>query len=387
MIGSLFISTLLLALITSMVFTISPLIIVHNMGISIVIFSLIEGFCEFLANVMKLTSGILIDRWKKQKLFLLLGIFLATLSKPFLFIPNGFSILFSKILERLSNGLTATPRDVIVTECSSLSEKGRNYGLILTGKMLGCTLGPLFVAVALSSGLPYFDHTYSAFLWVMVIFGMLSFWVTWKYIPSISVESREKIFQWRQAFSFNRSYWFLLLIASLFMLGRFTDGMLLLHLKAQGYPEWLYLSTSGVFNAVSAMSSWGVGKTLDSRWRSWIYVLVPLSLVGSDFCFMWGGPIVIPVLGMCLWGFQRSASQILFVSEIARIAPPEFLGTAIGLYYIATGVCFFIASLYGGILADIQPLLLFGVSSFFSILSLIVFAATRRVRAHAPVSG
>lgn len=378
MIGSLFISTFSLALITSIVFAISPMIIVHNMGISVAIFALIEGSCEFIANIMKLVSGVMIDRWKRQKTFLLIGIALATISKPFIFIPHTISILFSKALERLSNGLTATPRDVIVTSCSTFETKGRNYGLVFTGKMLGCTLGPLFVGFTVSSGLPYFDHTYLAYLWIMVILGMFSFWVTWRYVPTVQGGSdASQIFQWRQAFSLNRAFWCLLGMAALFMGGRFADGMLLLHLKSQGYPEWLYFSTSGFFNAASSVSAWGVGKTLDSRWRKIVYVVVPLALVGANMSFWWGGPIFVPLMGMAFWGFQRSASQILFVSEISRIVPPHLLGTAIGTFYIVSGLCSFMAAGYGGYLAEHHPGSFFWVSSFFAVLSLLFWFTVR----------
>jgi hypothetical protein len=378
MIRSLFVSTLLLALMTSIVFTISPMIIVHNMGISIVVFSLIEGFCEFLANMMKLSSGLMIDRWKKQKFFLLGGIVLATLSKPFLYMGSGLTVLLSKAMERLSNGLVATPRDVIVTECSAPHEKGQNYGLILTAKTMGCAVGPFLVAGAMSSGWSFFDHTYTAFLWIMMILGFVSFWVTWAFVPSVTAASGEASFRWKEAFSFDRSFWALISIAALFMLGRFTDGMILLHLKAKGYPEWLYLSTSGVFNLVSAFSSFGVGKILDSRWRLAMYVAVPLGLVGADLCFMICGPLFVPVLGMAFWGFQRSASQILFVSEIARIAPKRFLGTAIGVYYIVTGLCSFTAGAYGGVLADMNPVYFLGLSALFGVLSLLAFVLVRQ---------
>jgi sugar phosphate permease len=47
---------------------------------------------------------------------------------------------------------------------------------------------------------------------------------------------------------------------------------------------------------------------------------------------------MFPILGIILWGVQRSTSQILCVAFISDIVPGKILGTAIGLYNVLTSI-------------------------------------------------
>src|SRR5690349_8782501 len=140
-------ANLLVSVASTMTFSLSPLFITTVLGLSVFSMGAMEGFAEALSQISKLSSGISSDYFQKKKPSLMLGIFLAALSKPFFILANGpFSVVISKILERISNGVIATPRDAYVADICVPSKRGAAYGVMMTGKAIGCVIGPLIVS-------------------------------------------------------------------------------------------------------------------------------------------------------------------------------------------------------------------------------------------------
>lgn len=65
------------------------------------------------------------------------------------------------------------------------------------------------------------------------------------------------------------------------------------------------------------------------------------------------------MIGVLFWGAQRGTSQILFVALISDEAPKKITGTAIGLFYIITGVVALAAGFFAGKLGEIGLYLTF----------------------------
>ena len=142
-----FLINFLLAISTAMGMTLLPIIATESLGISLFLLGVIEGLTEFISNLMRFINGNLFDRLKNKKFLFISSVGTAFLSKFLLILfLNKYSILFSKILERIANGAFATPRDAYIT--TTAKNKGLSLGLLSFSKTLGCILGTFIIRLS-----------------------------------------------------------------------------------------------------------------------------------------------------------------------------------------------------------------------------------------------
>lgn len=376
------IANMLVAISTTMTFSISPFYMTTVLGISIFSMGALEGFTEGLSQVSKLFSGVSSDYSKKKKPTLMVGFILAALSKPFFILASGLGAIgFSKILERISNGVIATPRDAYVADIATPENRGASFGVMMTGKCIGCIIGPFLV-----SFLMFFTEDYRMLLWVGFIPCVLAIVILWRYMneaqsepkivtPSIAPvsESQSAKLSWTDITNLPPQYWTLLVTSSLFMLARFSDSLIALQLKALGTPTYICVATIGIFNTISALCCYPIGWLSDRMKRSTVLYFSYITLILCNLCLICASDMWLGLLGVVFWGAQRGSSQILFTAMIADEAPKKIMGTAIGLFYIVIGVMSLIAGAVAGWLADMNLTWAFvfgGVVSTIATLSL-----------------
>ena len=402
---------------TCMMFSISPYFMTETLGLSTFSMGAIEGVSEALSQFSKLFSGVFTDLIRRRKSMLTTGFSVAAFSKLFFILAAGpFAIslvMASKVFERLSNGLISTPRDAYVAEVSNPKNRGFCLGLMMSFKTLGCTVGSLLI-----SWLLYYFTDYQVLLWIGFVHGvaavfLLAFFLkekAWKVkksgIPT-ETENQEELaspdsgrgvkkankpksgagFLWRDLLNLPRAYWILILVSSIFMLARFPDSFLILRMRELGGSKQLGASLIGIFNLVSTFCCLFLGYFSDRMRRFFTLYFPFVTLVLSELFFLgadWMGEGVgLGMLGVILWGAQRGTSQIMFTSLIADLVPHEILGTAIGFFYIMTGV----VAIGGGFIAgkislsSLSSVFLFGtLVSFAALIGLMVWHWTLRVK-------
>jgi MFS family permease len=375
-------ANMLIAISTTMTFSVSPFFITSVLGLSMFSMGAMEGFTEGLSQISKLFSGITSDVSKKKKPTLLFGILLATLSKPFFILAGGAgSVIVSKILERVSNGVIATPRDAYIADVATKDIRGASYGLMMTGKTVGCIVGPLFI-----SALMFVTEDYRMLLWFGFIPCILALFIIFFSMretpPSLEgpqeespASSKEPRLTFKDVLALPASYWSLIFISSLFMIARFSDGILALRLKELGAPTALCVATIAIFNAVSALCCFPVGRLSDRMDRSLLLFFSFITLILCNLCFIFATDMWLGLMGVLFWGAQRGTSQILFSAIIADESPRKIIGTAIGLFYIITGVISFCAGLIAGWIANTSltgAFIFGGIASSLAVLSLLV---------------
>lgn len=359
------IANMLIAISTTMAFSISPFYLTSVLGISLLGMGLMEGFTEGLSQISKLFSGISSDVSRKKKPTLLFGFLLATLSKPFFILATGVgAIMTSKILERVSNGIIATPRDAYVADISSKDNRGSAFGIMMTGKTVGCIIGPFLV-----SFLMFITEDLRTLLWIGFIPCLVAIVIIWKFMPekshksslsttqSISLEdtshnTASRKFHWRDVCAMPQAYWSLLIASSLFMVARFSDGYLALRLEELGAPKSICVMTIGIFNAISALCCYPIGRLSDRFNRSTLLYFSYGTLFLANLCFIFALDMWVGLVGVLFWGAQRGTSQILFSAIIADEAPKHVMGTAIGLFYIVGGIVSLIAGSVAGYISN-----------------------------------
>lgn len=377
-------ANLLVAVATAMAFSISPFFITTVLGLSTFSMGAIEGFAEALSQVSKLSSGVSSDYFRKKKPTLIFGIFLAAISKPFFILANGSgAVIISKVLERISNGVIATPRDAYVADICVSSKRGAAYGIMMTGKTIGCVIGPLLV-----SCLIFFTENYRLILWIGFLPIVVALYIIWKYMHEVdpqeentsnTVERGHKI-SFDDMKKLSSKYWIAIGIAAIFMLARFSDGFLALRLKELGAPLPVCTATIGIFNFISVLCSYPIGDLSDKVGREKLLYFSYIALILCNVCFILAGDMWLGLVGVLFWGAQRSTSQILFTALIADVAPKKIIGTAIGIFYIVSGVSSLLSGSISGWLANTQLSHIFIFGFFTSMLALVMHTLTLRRR-------
>ncbi len=361
----------LFAISTTVGMTLIPLLITDGLGMSLFILGLIEGGAELLSNILRLITGNLFDRIKGKKFLFTIPAILAFIAKILLFVPNVFTIISSKLIERIANGSFAVPRDAYVAK--NATNKGLALGILNSAKTLGCVLGPIVVSITSLVLIPLKDNIFYIILLVCLInflIVVVSFYINTD--KKIELKN-EPIFNFNELKLVCKKLKFLFILSLLFFFGRFNDGIIMLFLKKNNYPEWFYLSTISFFNFVMLLVSPIMGYQIDNNKEYKILFITIIALLMFNMFSLqldtlgWFGACI----ALICWGIQRAGAQITFSTMIFKRTPKKFYGTAIGIYSLVTGIGVFISSSISGYLAEHNFNHVFMFSSFFACMSLI----------------
>jgi MFS family permease len=358
----------LLAISTTVGMTIIPILITDSLGLSFLILGMIEGTTEFISNSLRLLNGVLFDKTIRKNKVFIYPTALAFISKTVLLFPSSWTILLAKIMERISNGAFAAPRDAYIAE-NSLN-KGLGLSLISVSKTLGCILGPLLVSVSAYCFGNIINHI-NWYIFCCCCSCLIA--VLFSYFVKSNVVVNNK-FSIAEVTAIFKDILPIILLGSLFFLGRFNDGLLMMYLKHKGFPEWFYLSTIAIFNTMMLISSPFIGAQIDKGNSKNMLYLTISALVIFNLCFCQLNllPWPLAITGLAAWGIQRTGAQIVFSALVFQALPSKQYGTGIGLFYITSGFATMLASFLGGYLANYNFSLVFFFSGVCAALALLM---------------
>lgn len=369
----------LFAISTTIGMTFIPLLVTDSLGMTLLALGFIEGSTEFISTVLRLVTGNIFDRIKNKKLLFIFPAILACAAKAVLFFPNAYTIISSKILERIGNGAFAAPRDAYIG-LNSFS-KGKGLSWLNISKTLGCIMGPLVVSVS-TMLLGPLNENIDAIIAIACVVTFISFIISFQ-IPvykTLQVKTDKK-FNFEEVINLVKELKYIFFLAALFFLGRFNDGVIMIHLKKEGFPEWFYLTTISLFNFIMLIASPYMGKLVDTDkiWRLMFISIISLLCFNIFFSNTIGISWFCAIAGISCWGIQRAGAQIAFAAMIFRLAPSRLYGTAIGAYSLLSGLGIFISSILNGYLAQISFYYVFCFSAVFSIMTFILALRLRKI--------
>jgi len=149
-----------------------------------------------------------------------------------------------------------------------------------------------------------------------------------------------------------RDYWFVIAIAIVFSLARFSEAFLVLRARAVGLPLALIPLVLVVMNLVYASGAYPAGVLADRGGRRRVLSIGLLVLVVADLMFAFVPGVGGALGGAALWGLHLAFTQGLLATLVADSAPPELRGTAFGMFNLLTGAALLAASVVAGRLWD-----------------------------------
>jgi MFS family permease len=376
--------SLLMDISSEMIHALLPVYLVTVLGASMVTVGIIEGTAEATASITKVFSGALSDWLGRRKLLTVIGYGLAAFTKPVFPMASSVGwLVAARFIDRVGKGIRGAPRDALIADIAPSELRGASFGLRQSLDTIGAFVGPL-----LAVGLMWLtvDHFQTVF-WVAVIPGLLSLglMVFAVHEPANPEESRavRSPLSLAELKRLGSAYWWVVAIATMFTLARFSEAFLLLRAQAAGLPVVLVPMVLVVMNIVYALAAYPAGVFSDRVNRIGILGFGFLALIAADLALAFAPGLTMVALGVVLWGLHMGFTQGLLATLVADTAPPELRGTAYGLFNLFGGVATLAASLLAGALWDrIGPPGTFLAGAGFTALALIGLDMVRRHSPH-----
>jgi MFS family permease len=318
---------------------------------------IIEGIAEATSSIFKLVSGVIVDRTKKAKPWIVLGYTLAGIGRPLIAFANSWVwVLAIRFTDRMGKGLRSSPRDALLAESVNANQRGLTFGLHRSMDNAGAVIGPLLAALFLSMGVPLRDIFFWAIVPAVITF-VLALCIKEPQREAVPQASR---FSWSlegMPSQFKRY----LLVAGIFALANSSDMFLLLRARDAGVPQeqipllWAAISliTTLFGTPLSALSdSFGRKRFILIAWIAFAFFYIAMGIPGIS---------VYQIFGLfVIYGLFKAATEGVEKALVADMAPKGLAGTAFGWFNLITGLMLFPASfIFGWIYESIAPLYAF----------------------------
>jgi MFS family permease len=359
---------------SEMIHALLPVFMVTTLGASVVMVGFIEGLGEGLSLISRVFSGALSDWLKRRKLLILTGYLMGTLTKPLFAMAQGIGMVTTaRSLDRIGKGIRGAPRDALVADISNAQQRGAAYGLRQALDSLGAFIGPL-LAIGL---MVVFNDNMRQVFWLAIIPGLIAVFIIIFFIrepqrPKTSpAEAPLHIKQLRRL---GRQYWWVLLVAAVFTLARFSEAFLILRAEALGLSLSLVPTVLMIMSLAYALAAYPAGRYSDRLGRPFMLVIGLLLLLLADISLALADGLLLVYVGSVLWGLHMAFTQGIFAAWVADSCEARVRGTAFGLYGLVTGVMVILASVIAGVLWEVHgAAMTFYAGAGLSVLTLIGF--------------
>jgi MFS family permease len=361
---------------SEMIHSLLPVFLVVTLSASAFVVGLIEGTAEATALIVKVFSGVLSDYWGRRKPLAVFGYGMAAFSKPLFALASTAGLVFAaRLLDRIGKGIRGAPRDALLADIAPAEVRGAAFGLRQSLDTVGAFLGPL-LAIGL---MLLWANDFRAVFWVAIVPGLLSVAVLMFGVPeperpagapAVNPIRRENLSK------LSRAYWWVVTIAAVFTLARFSEAFLVLRAQQGGLAIALVPLVLIAMNVVYALSAYPFGKLSDEVDHGRLLALGLVPLVAADLLLAYSGEGIWVWGGIALWGLHMGMTQGLLAAMVAHTAPAELRGTAFGLFNLVSGVAMLIASALAGLLWDrLGASFTFGAGAAFSALALLALVS------------
>lgn len=365
--------SLLMDISSEMIHALLPLYLVTVLGVSTLTVGFIEGIAEATASITKVFSGAISDWLGKRKFLAAFGYGLAAFTKPIFPLAATVEwVIAARFIDRVGKGIRGAPRDALVADLSPPDVRGASFGLRQSLDTIGALLGPL-LAIAF---MWWLANNFIVVFWIAVIPAFLSFGLIVFAVrePERPAELRKVKMPLSRAelARLSSSYWWVVGVAAVFTLARFSEAFLVLRAQSIGLAIMLAPVVMIVMNVLYAVSAYPAGVLSDKASRATVMIVGLLFLFVADLCLALAPNLLGILLGAALWGLHMGLTQGLLATLVADAAPAELRGTAFGMFNLITGVALLLASVIAGALWDMSgPKATFLAGAVFTLIALV----------------
>jgi len=359
---------------SEMIHALLPAFLVGTLGASVMMVGLIEGLGEAMAQITKVFSGYISDRFGARKPLAVIGYGLGTLSKPlFALAPTVGWVLTARLSDRLGKGIRGAPRDALVADLAPEDMRGAAYGLRQSLDNVGAFVGPL-TALAL---MVVFAGNIRAVFWVAAVPGVLAVLILIFGLREPVRDAKPARMPIDRALiaRLGAGFWAVVALAAIVTLARFTEAFVILRAQNIGLTLALLPLVLVCVNVAAALSAYPAG-VLSDRWgKRGLLIAGLVLLVGADAILATAAGVWAVLVGSVVWGLHLGMTSGLLSAQVAETAPPELRGTAFGVFNLASGVSMLLSGLGAGLIWDTYgPAATFATGGALACVALVGFA-------------
>jgi len=350
-----------------------------TLGASAAIVGIASGFGELVGYVVRLGSGITVDRTRGYWPIAIFGYVVNVLSVPALALAGSWPVATALVVaERFGKGVRVPPRDAMLASAASRVGAGWAFGVHEAMDQTGALLGPLAVALILFIGGTY--QVAFAALAVPALASLVVLGLARRRFPHPERTGEEQ----RGAVTDRRGFVLYTLFASLTVAGFAHFSIISYHITVQKIlSEPLVPLFFAIATGVSAVAALVAGLAFDRVGLASV-LFVPVVTAIVPFLVFGDSPVALAV-GMVLWGVVLGAQESTVRAAVAHLVAPGARATAYGIFNTAYGVAWFIGSAALGVAYDRSIPAVIAISVGTQVLALAaavpVFASRGRARA------
>lgn len=307
---------------------------------------IIEGIAEATASLLKLFSGVIVDRTRRAKPWVVWGYALAGFARPLIaFATSWPGVLVLRFADRVGKGLRTSPRDAMLAGSVEPGARGLAFGLHRAMDHAGAVVGPLLAALLLGLGWALKEVILFAIVPAVLCLAMALMLKE----PAHDGPYVKPVFSWRMH-GLPPVFKRYLLVVALFTLGNSSNMFLLLRARELGLSEaqvplaWAAVSAIAMtFSTPLSALSDKIGRTrlLVTGWLAYGLFYLGLGLLQP------GTPWLLFGL-FAFYGIFMAATEGVEKALVADLAPAELRGTAFGWFNLTAGLMLLPASIIFG---------------------------------------
>ena len=362
---------------SEMIHALLPVYLTGTLGASALVVGLIEGIGQAVAQVSKLFSGYLSDRFGRRKPLTVIGYGLGAVTKPvFALAGSPGWILAARVTDRFGKGIRGAPRDAMVADLVPVAQQAAAYGLRQSLDSFGAFAGPL-LAMLLIGAFAFSIPGVFAFAMIPAIVSVAVLLVAVREPERMTAVARTVID--RAALRrLGSGVWQAIGLGVIITLARFSDAFLVLRAAEVGVAVFWIPLVLVVLNLVDAAVVWPVGILADRIGKRGLLLAGVAVLLVAQLVLGFGDGQVSVFVAVALWGLHMGLTQGLLTALVAETVPADLRGTVFGVFGLATGVALLLGNgVAGAIWAGYGSSATFGLGAVLAAAALL-FGLIRR---------
>jgi len=317
-----------------------------TLGASAAVVGIASGFGELVGYVVRLASGVTVDRTRGYWPIAIFGYVVNMLSVPALALAGSWPVATALVVaERFGKGVRVPPRDAMLASAATRLGAGWAFGVHEAMDQTGALLGPLAVALILFIGGTY--QVAFAVLAVPALASLAVLSIARRRFPHPERTGEEQ----RGAVTDRRGFILYTIFASLTVAGFAHFSLISYHITVQRLlSEPLVPLFFAFATGVSAVAALLAGLAFDRVGLASV-LFVPVVTAITPFLVFGTSPLALGA-GLVLWGIVLGAQESTVRAAVAHLVAPGSRATAYGIFNTAYGVAWFIGSAALGIAYD-----------------------------------
>lgn len=344
---------LLINISTTMIYSQLPMYMKNVLGATAKQATLIDGVVESFSHITRIVSGVISDVLQNRKVMLVVGYGLTIVSKPiYLLSPSLMLVFCAQTLDRLANGIIASPRDALVGDVTNKPKRGASYGFLKSLKTAGSVIGALAaIGIMVWTADDFITVFVVATVPALIAFVLLVICIR---EPKRHKGGEKKRFRINKEIlkSLGKPFWKIIVLATFFELAHFSETLLSWRAHSAGVSTSFIAFVMVAMNVGQFLVAYPLGRLSDKFNRHTFLIVGFVFMLGSNLCLGFGESVTVVMLGVFLWGAQMSTTQSIFLSMISDAVDKELRGTAFGVFYFTSGICYLVSSSIAGHLWD-----------------------------------